>query len=86
MAALDEKIEVPAVKTAVVQKPASRASAPQASDPKDVADHLLSTAKLYLDNKQYEIGRTKLKWIIEHFPGTPAAKEARKLLAESEGK
>lgn len=85
MLALDEKIE-PIAKPALAPKPATRpaaAGSSQPTDPAAVADHLLSTARLYLDNHQLEIGRKKLAWIIEHYPTTPAAAEAKKLLAAS---
>ena len=83
MAALDEKVEMVGTKTAA-QKPATRAvaSSTQPADTKSVPEHLLATVRLYIDNKQYEIGRQKLAYIVEHYPATPAAAEAKKLLGE----
>jgi hypothetical protein len=90
MAALDEKLPAVSAKPVTkVQKPTTMpaaASSTQPADPNAVADHLLSTARLYIDNKQYEIGRKKLAWIVEQYPRTPAAAEAKKLLGELAGK
>jgi len=85
MAALDEKLEPPTAKI-TTPKPTTRPVATttsQPTDPQSVSNHLLATAKLYIDNKQYEIARQKLNWIIQTYPNTPAATEAKKLLAES---
>jgi hypothetical protein len=83
MAALDEKVEMIGAKGAA-KKPATRAAAgsTQPAGTQSVPEHLLATARLYIDNKQYEIGRQKLGYIVEHYPGTVAAAEAKKLLAE----
>jgi hypothetical protein len=57
-----------------------------ANDPAAVARQLLTRARLYLDNKQYELAREKLRWIATNYPTTPAAAEARTLLRQIEGK
>jgi len=84
MQALDEKIEPITKPAAASAKPATRpaAAASQPTDPAAVADHLLATARLYIDNHQLELGRKKLAWIIENYPKTPAAAEAKKLLED----
>ena len=89
MAALDENLPALPVKpTLVTLKPATRplVGATQTATPREVADHLLSTARLYIDNKQYERGKEKLNWIIQNYPNTPAATEAKKMLNELAGK
>jgi hypothetical protein len=45
-----------------------------------LAAHLLATAKMYVDNRQYELGRQKLTWIVQNFADTPAGVAAGKLL------
>jgi hypothetical protein len=91
LTALDEPIAAPTVAkpAAVPPKAAPRpaATAPaNPADPQTIAQQILVTAKLYVDNKQYERGREKLGWIVTHYPDTPAGKEAKKLLAELAGK
>lgn len=92
MAALDEKLPATpvAAKPAVTPaKPATRpapTAATEPSDPAYIADRLLTRARLYVDNKQYELSREKLNWIIEHFPTTPAAAQASKILADIKDK
>ncbi|HEY7119866.1 MAG TPA: hypothetical protein VH475_24975 [Tepidisphaeraceae bacterium] len=80
--------------TAVPPRPATRPAAAAAAvappgaaaggtaDPNVIADALLTNAKLYVDNKLYERAREKLKWIVTQYPGTRAAAEAKRLLAE----
>jgi hypothetical protein len=46
----------------------------------EVAARLLATAKMYVDNHQYELGRQKLAWIVQNFADTPAGVTARKML------
>jgi hypothetical protein len=95
LVALDETIAAPAAAKAaavVALKPATRPAAAattqptEPTDPKTIAQRLLVTAKLYVDNKQYERGREKLAWIVQHYPDTPAAAEAKKLLSSLAGK
>src|SRR5712672_1856673 len=70
----------PTTRPAAVTRPAVAAST-QPADPQVIAQQLLVTARLYVDNKQFERGREKLTWIVQHYPGTAAAGEAKKLLA-----
>ena len=46
----------------------------------------MNMAKNYLTLQKFEPARAKLQKIVESYPGTPAAKEAQKLLKEIEGK
>jgi hypothetical protein len=55
-----------------------------ASNPE--ADKLLSAAKLYASNHQYPGARTRLQKLIDTYPNTTAAKEAKDLMKEIEGK
>lgn len=101
LVALEESVATPAGAKAavaagtaapVVAKAATRAApvaTSQSTDPTDpnaIAQRLLVTAKLYVDNKQYERGREKLGWIVQHYPETPAAAEAKKMLSSLAGK
>jgi poly(3-hydroxybutyrate) depolymerase len=98
MAALDEPLAVatPPKPSAATQRSTTRPTAAsvaaakvpasEPSDPATIAAHLLTGAKLYIDNKQYERGREKLKWIIQQYPKTPAATEAQKMLTELKDK
>jgi poly(3-hydroxybutyrate) depolymerase len=87
--ALDEPLPAPgAAKPPAAQRATTRPAPPAATqnaDPAAIAKQLLATARLYLDNKQFERGREKLKWIVDHYPGTPAAAEAQKLLKQTDG-
>lgn len=96
--ALDETVpplgSAPAAKPAAARvapttKPAqaiaARPPAPAAtvpSDPESIAHGLLTRAKLYVDNHQAELAREKLRWIVDHYPATAAARDAKKLLAD----
>jgi hypothetical protein len=85
--ALDEKIAPPAVAaqrplTAPAPRIPTRPTTTQAVDRKAVAAKLLVTAKLYIDNKQYELGKEKLSWIVQNFADTPAGATARKMLSD----
>lgn len=44
------------------------------------AQHLLSMAKLYIDNGKTDLARTKLQSILARYPNDPAAVPAKKLL------
>ena len=83
MAALDAP---PVAKPGPTTRPAAtRPATPattQAADPNAVAARLLVAARLYVDNHQYERAREKLNWIVQNYPTTPAAAEARKILSE----
>jgi hypothetical protein len=46
------------------------------------AEKLLGQAKLFVNNKLYEIAREKLRHVVTNYAGTPAAEEARKVLEE----
>jgi hypothetical protein len=52
----------------------------------DQANHALSLAKSYVSSGSYAIARTKLQKIIDEYPGTKAAGEAKKLLEEIKDK
>jgi hypothetical protein len=86
LAALDEPIAAAPVAGGARRPvtPATRPSAPpattQAMDRATVAARLLGTAKMYVDNRQYELGRQKLTWIVQNFADTPAGITARKML------
>jgi poly(3-hydroxybutyrate) depolymerase len=93
LVALDETIATPAAaakvaapKPATRPAPAATSQPAEPTDPKTIAQRLLVTAKLYVDNKQYERGREKLAWIVQHYPETPAAAEAKKMLSSLAGK
>ena len=62
-------------------QPAPSASA-KAPDKDTPADKLLRLAKLYLSNHRPDDARKKLRQIISDYPATPAAAEARTLLAK----
>jgi poly(3-hydroxybutyrate) depolymerase len=68
--------------------PARTAAAPATTAPpadrQAVAARLLTAAKLYVDNRDYDHASDKLKWIVTNYPETPAADDARKLLKEIE--
>jgi len=76
----------PATTRPTVAAAAASHAATQATDRATVAGQLLKSAQLYLDNKQYELAREKLKWIVQNFAGTPAAAEAKKTLDVIAGK
>jgi len=88
LAALDEPIAAAPPATAGTPKrpvtAATRPTAPpattQAMGRTEVAARLLATAKMYVDNHQYELGRQKLTWIVQNFADTPAGITARKML------
>ena len=96
LVALEEPVATPAAakvaaaaSNVIAPKPTSRpapVATTQPTDPKAIAQQLLGTAKLYVDNKQYERGREKLAWIVQHYPDTPAGQEAKKLLSTLAGK
>jgi acetyl esterase/lipase len=67
---------------APVKAPAAKPAAPEPSE----ADRLLRAAKLYVTNRRYDGARSRLKKLIETYPTSPAATEARRLLKEIEGK
>jgi tetratricopeptide (TPR) repeat protein len=66
--------------------PATPTPTGAADDSADKAAKALSMAKNYLALQKYEAARPKLQKIVETYPGTPAAKEAKALLKEIEGK
>lgn len=61
-------------------------SAPTPDDPAEKAAKALSLAKGYIAAERYDIARTKLNKIVQDYPGTPAAKEARSLLETIQNK
>jgi hypothetical protein len=65
---------------ATATRPAARPATTRAMDRAALAAHLLATAKMYVDNRQYELGRQKLTWIVQNFADTPAGVAAGKLL------
>jgi hypothetical protein len=69
----------------VVEKapaPQTKAATAEPSEP----EKLLKVAKLYITNRRYDGGRVRLRKLIDTYPTTSAATEARKLLKEIEGK
>lgn len=60
--------------------------APTADDAAQQASKALAMAKNYLALQKYDAARPKLLKILETYPGTPAAKEAKALLKEIEAK
>ena len=75
-----EKVEKVILGPVTQPTPRPAARLPDSDAP---SDKLLRLAKLYLSNHRPDEGRTKLKQIIDDYPTTPAATEARKLLAET---
>jgi hypothetical protein len=64
-------------------RPAASPPAPSSRPTPSVtsnAEHLLSLARLYIQNGNTELARTKLKAILTAYPKDPAAIEAKKLL------
>jgi hypothetical protein len=86
LAALDEPIATAPVAGGArrpvtpATRPSARPATTQAMDRATVAARLLGTAKMYVDNRQYELGRQKLTWIVQNFADTPAGITARKML------
>lgn len=67
----------------VASSPASDAAGPTkpvASDSAEKAAQALDLAKNYVTLQKYDLARPKLKKIMESYPGTPAAREAEKIL------
>ena len=58
------------------------APAADADSPNDDPQRLMRLAKLYVDNRMYKKAREKLNEIVKNHPTSPAAAEAKKLLAE----
>jgi pimeloyl-ACP methyl ester carboxylesterase len=78
LAALDEiPKSAPAAKLATLP-----AEAPAAQDVPVEADKQLRAARLYLDHELYPQARERLRRLIAAYPRTPAAEEAKKLLAK----
>ena len=50
--------------------------------PDATAAKALSLAKTYVSAQQYGLARQKLQKLIENYPTSPAAKEAKQLLAD----
>ena len=71
------------------QAPATPAAgapaAPAAANPGD-AQRLVNAAKSYISAQAYAQARTRLNTVVEKFPDTPAAKEAKQLLDQIKGK
>jgi hypothetical protein len=86
IAALEEVIEPkpasPARTTAATRPAPARPATTQSADANAVAKRLLATARLYVDNRQHDLAREKLNWIVQTYPTTPAAAEARRLLKQ----
>lgn len=62
------------------------AKAPASDDPKAKAARALSLAKTYISAGKYDLARSKLQKIVETYPETPAAKEAKTILMQIQGK
>jgi hypothetical protein len=75
---------VPTPVAAATTKPdagaASSPAAPAVSE--DPADAALRSAKLFLDNKIYDKAKVKLQSIIDTYPDSDAAKQAKDLLSQ----
>lgn len=67
-------------------KPAPAPPAATADESSAKAAKDLSMAKNYLTLQKYDAARPKLEKIVHDYPGTPAAKEAKELLKQIEGK
>jgi len=67
-------------------KPPTETKPPKVEEPADPAQAALRLAKLYVDNKMYPKAREKLQTVIDVYPDSPAAAEAKKLLKQIEGK
>jgi biotin carboxyl carrier protein len=65
---------------------AAPTSAPSGLSDADKAAYDLSVAKDYLAFKRYDAARSRLQAIVDTYPTTPAADEARRLLNDIEGK
>jgi hypothetical protein len=50
------------------------------------AQRMVNLAKSYISAQRYEPARTRLNAVVENYPGTPAAKEAKQLLDQIKGK
>jgi hypothetical protein len=85
IAALDAPLPDPKTSVAATKPaPATRKAPapPTARTPAADAEKLLGQAKLFVNNKLYDIAREKLRYIVANYADTPAAAEARKLLNE----
>jgi Tfp pilus assembly protein PilF len=70
---------------AAAPKPASPPAAP--TDEKALAaDRSLSLAKSYIAAQNYAAARSRLEKLIDTYPTTPAAKEAKVILQDIQGK
>jgi hypothetical protein len=65
---------------------ASPATPPPASDDTAKAASALNMARNYLSSQRYDLARPKLQKLVETYPNTPAAKEAKAILKDIEGK
>jgi hypothetical protein len=66
--------------TASSQTPKPKAAASE--DPDAAANKALSLAKTYVSAQKYDLARPKLQKLIETYPNSPAAKEAKQVLAD----
>ena len=82
----EDKPQIPAVPPTPSPTPgpavSSPTSAPSAIADEEKAAHDLSIAKDYLAFNRYEEARHQLQSVVDNYPATPAADEARKLLKQ----
>src|SRR5205085_10921639 len=60
-------------------------AAADAGSSEQQAQRLLRMAQLYAKNQRYDDARSRLRTVIDTYPATPAAKDARKLMDEIAG-
>jgi TolA-binding protein len=84
----DEKEAAPVAEKSAVAPAASGASpaAPTVDDKSAAAARQLSLAKSYIAANRLDAARTRLQSVIDNYPTTPAAAEAKSLLAKLDAK
>jgi hypothetical protein len=70
----------PMTTTGPAVRPVTGRGASAAGGTRSDAERLLAKGKLYLDNGMAERGREMLRRVVDEYPRSDAAKEARKLL------
>ena len=95
------RAEEPTTRVAAEDAPPSRNSSPPPAGPQpaapspasataadlaEKAQRALSLARSYVAAQRYDSARTRLKKLLADYPSTPAAEEAKRMLAEIEGK
>jgi hypothetical protein len=72
----------PAANATEPAKAPPNASKPPADDPAAAATRMLNFARSYRDSGKTDLAREKLETLIKQYPSTPAAAEAKKMLAD----